>query len=297
MKGHVDQWSKGSWTIVYDLPSDGSPKRKQKSETFRGITKKQAEQKLRDRLTALDNGSYIPLVKETVARFLEKWMETYAATNTNLRTQRGYRQYIRKYIVPAIGHVELQKVTPAQIQAIYSQMLGKGLSHTTVTHLHRILHKALATAVKWGMLARNPTEAVTAPRLERKQMEMWNVDTTHRFLEAAQESRFCDIYHLAIFTGMRRSELCGLKWENVDLVAGRLSVVNTLQRLTDHGLVEGQPKTARSRRTIALPHQAVDLLHAIRGRQMEQQLEAGPLWENTGYVFTQATGSPLTRIC
>jgi hypothetical protein len=83
MKGHVYQRSKGSWTIVYDLPPDGFGKRKQKSETFRGITKRQAEQKLRDKLTALDNGSYIPVVRETVKAFLDKWLETYAATNTS----------------------------------------------------------------------------------------------------------------------------------------------------------------------------------------------------------------------
>jgi integrase len=124
-------------------------------------------------------------------------------------------------------------------------------------------------------------------------MEMWDVETIGRFLEAARQSQFFDLYQLAVLTGMRRSELCGLKWENVNLVAGRASVVQTLQRITGHGLVEGQPKTARSRRSIALSPQAVDLLHTIRGRQIEQQLEAGPLWLYTGYVFTQAIGAPL----
>jgi integrase len=109
----------------------------------------------------------------------------------------------------------------------------------------------------------------------------------------AWESRFCELYQLAILTGLRRSELCGLKWENVDLVARRFSVVETLQRIKGYGLVEGRPKTARSRRSIALSPQAVDVLHAIRGRQIEQQLEAGPLWQSTGYVFTQADGSPV----
>jgi integrase len=122
---------------------------------------------------------------------------------------------------------------------------------------------------------------------------MWDVETIGRFLEAARQSRFSDLYQLAVLTGMRRSELCGLKWENVDLLTSRASVVQTLQRIKGHGLVEGQPKTARSRRSIALSPQAVDLLHAVRGRQIEQQLEVGPLWQNTGYVFTQSTGTPV----
>jgi integrase len=120
MKGHVYQRSKGSWTIVYDLPSDGSGNRKQKSETFRGITRRQAEQKLRDKLTALDNGSYIPVMRETVKAFLDKWLETYAATKITLRTQQGYRQYLQCYVIPSIGNIELQKLTPRQIQNIYA---------------------------------------------------------------------------------------------------------------------------------------------------------------------------------
>jgi integrase len=233
------------------------------------------------------------VVRETVKAFLDKWLETYAATNTTLRTRVGYQGYIQRYIIPSIGHVELQKLTPRQIQNVYAGMLEKGLSNTTVAQLHRILHKAFATAVKWGLLARNPVDATTAPRLERKQMDMWDLDTIDRFLEVACESRFCELYQLAILTGLRWSELCGLKWENVDLVAHRLSLVETLQRIKGYGLVEGRPKTARSRRSIALSPQAVDVLHANRGRQIEQQLEAGSLWQNTGYVFTKADGSPV----
>ena len=101
MKGRVISRNPGSWTLIYDLPPDGTGKRKQKYETFKGITKKQAEQKLRDRLTALDNGSYIPVAKETVVRFLEKWLETHCATKTTLRTQMGYRQYLNCYVIPA----------------------------------------------------------------------------------------------------------------------------------------------------------------------------------------------------
>ena len=293
MKGRVVSRSHGSWTIIYDLPPDGARKRKQKYETFKGITKKQAEQKLRDRLTALDNGSYIPVAKETVARFLEKWLETHCATNTTLRTQMGYRQYLNCYVIPAVGNVELQKLTPRQIQNIYAGMLKRGLSNTTVSQLHRILHKALGTAVKWGMIARNPTDAVTAPRPADQEMAMWDEDTIWRFLEEVRGTRFADFYSLAILTGMRRSELCGLQWEQTDLPGRRLSVVRTLQRITGYGLVAGQPKTRRSRRSISMGPEAVTLLHAIRGWQMEQQLKVGELWQDTGYVFTDPEGRPV----
>ena len=148
MKGRVISRSPGSRTLIYDLPPDGTGKRKQKYETFKGITKRQAEQKLRGCLTALDNGSYIPVARETVARFLEEWLETYAATNTTLRTQEGYRGNINRYIIPAIGPVELQKLTPHQVQGMYGDMLERGLSARTVLHTHRVLREALGHAVK-----------------------------------------------------------------------------------------------------------------------------------------------------
>ena len=100
-------------------------------------------------------------------------------------------------------------------------------------------------------------------------------------------------YHLAVLTGLRRSELFGLKWDAIDLPGSTLRVIRTLQRITGHQLVVGQPKTARSRRSVSLPPSAVELLHRIRGTQIEQQLRYGGLWDNSGYVFTNPDGSPM----
>ena len=292
MRGNIRQRSKASWELHYDLPSDDTGRRHQRTETVRG-TRRDAERVLRERLTALENGGYIPKDKETLGQFLQRWMETYAATNTTIRTQHGYQGYINRYIVSTIGAISLQSLTARHIQGLYAGMLERGLSATTVVQLHRILRESLSHAVRWGILTRNMADAVTTPRIQRKEIEMWDADTINQFLQSAKGSRFRDLYHLAVLTGMRRSELCGLKWENVDLIRGRLSVVATLHRITGKGLIEGQPKTARSRRSIALAPDAVSLLHSTRGRQMEEQLDAGDLWQNLGYVFTQADGTPV----
>ena len=172
-------------------------------------------------------------------------------------------------------------------------MLERGLSNTTVLHLHRVLREALAHAVKWGIIARNVAEAASPPRPEQKQMPMWDVPTIIDFLELSHGTRFGHIHEFAVLTGLRRSEICGLKWESVDLEAGSLSVVATLQRIKGHGLVTGTPKTKRSRRTVDLAPETIDLLRTIRGGQMAQQLEYGSVWLNTGYVFTDFDGSPL----
>ncbi|MDA1127251.1 MAG: site-specific integrase [Chloroflexi bacterium] len=295
MNGSIRQRTKGTWQLRYDAPPDGTGRRKFVSETVKG-NKKDAERVLRERLAAIENGGYVAREKETVSQFLNRWLQTYAATNTTLRTQEGYRGNIQRYIAPAIGSVELQKLTPQHIQKMYAGLLERGLGNRTVLHVHRVLRKALQDGVKWGLLVRNVADAATSPRPENKEMEMWDTETISRFIDTIEGHRFRDFYLLALLTGMRRSELCGLKWDNVDLVAGRLSVVSTLQRIIGKGLVEGQPKTRRSRRSIALSPQAVDVLHAMRGQQMEYQLAAGPLWQSTGYVLTQVDGRPMNPI-
>ena len=220
-------------------------------------------------------------------------MATYAATNTTLRTQEGYRGNIERHIIPTIGGVALQNLTGRHVQGIYAAMLDRGLSARTCLHVHRVLRTALAFGVKTGLLSRNVADAATPPRPERTQSPMWDPDTINDFLDAAENSRFCGLYHLAVFTGMRRSEPAGLKCHNVDLFNGRLSVTNTLQRIPGHGPVEGQPKKPRSRRSIALKAEAVALLHAVGGRQIEDQSAIGELWQRLGYDFTQEDGSSI----
>ena len=237
----------------------------------------------------MGKGSFVPKNRDTISDFMAQRL----TTKTTLRTQQGYRACIKRYINPTIGPVELQRLNPQQIQGIYAGMLARGLSNTTVAQLHRILKQALSHAVTWGALTYNVANAASLPKIQREEMEMWDVETIKEFLDVTDGSRFGHLYQFAVLTGLRRSEICGLKWSNVDLANGRLSVMNTLQRISGHGLVEGEPKTKKSRRFIALAPDAICLLHSVRGEQMEQELEFGNLWQRTGYVFTQPHGSPL----
>ena len=140
---------------------------------------------------------------------------------------------------------------PSQIQGIYASMLERGLSHTTVLHAHRVLKEALGHAVKWGVLARNVADAVSPPRREQKVMEMWDIPTIQDFIDLCHGRQYGEVFRFAIYTGLRRSEICGLKWESVDLIDGRLRVERTLHSINGQGLVEGLPKTKRSRRSRA----------------------------------------------
>lgn len=292
MNGSVRQRNKGSWEIRYGLPRDGKVRRKFLSETVRG-TKAQAQAVLRDRITAIETGNYVTKDKETVAEFMTRWRETYAASNVTLKTQQGYRGIIERYINPALGSIRLQSLTSRQIQGLYGAMQSSGLGTPSIVATHRVLKEALGHAVKWNTINRNAADATSPPRIKRKSMEMWDVPDINRFLDGAFDDPFYPVYFLAVLTGLRRSELFGLKWDAVDLAASTLQVVRTLQRITNHGLVQGQPKTDRSRRSIDLAPAAVALLHDVRGTQMEQQLDYGELWESTGFVFTHINGLPM----
>ena len=293
MNGSISQRSKGSWRLRYDGPPDSTGKRRQATETVRG-TKKEAEKVLRQRLAALESGNYVNRSKETLARFMASWLEDYAATHTTPKTLMGYKGNVRRYIVPVLGGVPIQNLTPRHVQKLHRSMLDKGLSNQSVVLAHGVLSEALKHAVAWGVIPKNPAASVSPPRPKKKEVDVWDEDTIQRFIEVSKESPFHDALMLALYTGMRRSEIAGLKWEAVDFSASMIRVTSTLQRITGHGLLAGPPKRQTSRRALDIGQPAVDLLHVTRGRQLAMQAELGDLYQNTGgYVFTTDLGKPI----
>ena len=290
--GSVKRVGKKRYMIRYDAPQETDGSRVQKAEVVNG-TYKQAESLLREQQQAVYQGTYVVKTKKTVTQFMEHWLVTYAASNTRPRTQMGYRAHIRRHVGRHIGGIQLQLLRAEHIQRMYQAMLDDGLSGTTVRNVHRILSQALGHAVKWSELVRNPADAVTAPRPSPSRIKMWNPSTLNRFLDQCEISRFSDLYRFTMRTGLRRGELLGLRWKDVDLKDKRLMVVNTLQRIDGHGLLESPPKTSRSRRSLALGQEAMAILRSVRSKQLEQRLRAGPAWRDTGYVFTLSDGRPI----
>ena len=242
----------------------------------------------------IDAGSFVQKSHETVGEFMYRWLDGYVLTNTRRRTLQGYRHYVRRHIVPALGAVPLQRLRAGQLQALYSSMLAKGLSASTVGQCHRILSEALSHGVMWGDMVRNPAKATSPPKAQKTEVTPWDAPTFLKFLETAKDSIFRDVYHLAVHTALRRSELCGLRWEAIDLETAELRVVKTLQRLDGLGLVEERPKRDRSRRTIALSSGAVDILKRVKIKQLERKLALGDAWQGDGHVFTGLNGGPIS---
>lgn len=210
----------------------------------------------------------------------------------------SYETIVRRHIVPALGKLPLQKLQPMHLQSLYSQKLqggradGKpgGLSPRTVRYIHSVIFEALKHAVKWQIVPRNVAEAVEPPRPARQEMQVLTEDQVRKFLATVQDDRFYAAYLLAITTGMRRGEILGLRWQDVDLKQGVVSINQILVRTSSHGLVFQAPKTDRSRRTIAISPTVVQALRQQKKRQAEEKLIFGPDYTDTGLVFTMPEG-------
>jgi integrase len=301
MQGHIRRRGKDSWTVVVNLGRDPvTGKRRQLWRSVRG-TKRDAEATLLHVLHERNLGIDAPPAKLTVAEYLTRWLNDYVRTNVSPSTVLPYSTCVHRHLTPALGAIPLTKLRPQHIQQYYSQALrdgrsdgrGGGLSPTTVLYHHRVLREALQHAVRWQLLARNPADAVDPPRAERREIGTLNAEEVRRLLLAAEETPHGALVHLAAMTGMRRGELLGLRWRDVDLDGATLHVRQTLKRLPGNRLGYGPPKTHRSSRPVALSPETVRSLRAHRSRQAEDRLKLGPAYQDDDLVFATAVGTPI----
>ena len=298
MRGHIKKRAKDSWSIVIDLGRDSAGKRKQKWHTVKG-TKKDAQAELSRLLNELNTGEYVEPSRMLVSEYLKRWLKDYAEPNVSPKTSERYAQIIRDNINPALGNYQLSKLKPLHIQSFYTDCLtsgrkdGKGgLAAQTVLHFHRLLRKAFLQAVKWQLLARNPVDAVEPPRPQRTEMNAINETETALLLDRLAGSALFPPVLFAVTTGLRRGELLALRWKDVDLEEGRITVNQSLEQ-TKAGLRFKTPKTERSRRQVPLPSVTVELLKEHKRKQNEERLRLGLVYHNADLVFPRPDGSAM----
>jgi len=255
-------------------------------------TRRAAQQARTELLGALERRSYVAPDKTTVADYLRgQWLPVVQA---RLRpgTWVEYRRKAETHLIPAIGQVPLQQLTTAMLNALYQQLRDRGVGPRTVQYVHATIRKALNDAVRWGLLVRNPAHHAAAPTPRRIELRTWTAAELHWFLACVRDDRLYAAWRLAALTGMRRGEVLGLRWADLDLDAGWLSVRQTLV-VVDNQPQASEPKTARGRRRIALDPSTVAALRAHHKAQAAERLAAGPAWANTDLVFTRQDGAPL----
>jgi len=301
MRGHIRKRSKNSWSIVLDLSRDpATGKRRQQWVSVKG-PKKQAERRLAELLQQAETGGFVKPSRLTVGEFLHQWLRDYAATHVRPSTLEGYQGVVKRHLIPDLGNIALAQLQPQHVQDYYASKLANGrsdgepggLSPRSVSGHHRILRQALSHAVKWGLLARNVVEAVTPPRFTPKEFRTLDADGVRTLLEAAKTTDYYSLIYVAVHTGLRRSELLGLRWRDLDLDLLSLSVVQVLHRLNGSRLVFMEPKTGKSRRTVALtPSCAIVLRH--HGEEQEAtRAFLGHTLSDEDLVFSKADGAPL----
>jgi len=291
MRGHITKRGKNSYSVVVSLGRDpATGKYKYQWATVKG-TKREAEKRLAELLHQLDNGSYVKPGKVTVGEYLERWLREYAKPNLSPRGYERYESITRVYLVPGLGNILLTQLRPEHIQRHYTAMQDKGLSALTVKYHHTVIHKALQTAIKWGLVGRNAADGTDVPRGRRKDMQTWDDFEVRQFLEAAKSSAYYALFHTALFTGMRRSELLALQWRDITL--HQVHVNRSLHQLRDKSYVFTQPKSARSRRTIALSPSSVLTLMEHREKQEGVRAVLGIPLKQDDLVFSGYEGEPL----
>lgn len=297
MRGSVKRdETTGTWSFVADLPPDPDGRRRQTRR--RGFaTRKAAQQALTETLGRLQRGEWSSGGRERLGEYLDGWLEG-MAVSVGAPTLANYRFFLRSYAVPRIGGLRLGALEPTHLRRLYAELLERGgrggrpLAPRTVSIVHRVLHKALADAVRDGLLVRNPADVVNRPRAGTKAMRAWSADEARRFLEAVAGDRLEALWCLVLHTGMRRAEVAGLRWRQVDLAAGTLSVQHQRTIASGSRVVEKDPKTAAGRRLVALSPDLVQVLRAWRERQLQERSFLGPAYQETGFTFTREDGQP-----
>jgi len=292
MRGSIIKRYKGSYTIVLNLGTDPQTgKRRQQWISVKG-TRKDAERKLAELLHQLDTGTFMKPGKTTLGQFLEQWLKDYVC-NLGPKTAESYEHIIHRHLIPFLGAITLTGLKPEHLQKCYSEKLSGGLSAQSVRHCHTVLHTALQTAIKWGLLTRNVADAVKLPQVQRHEIQTWNEDEIHQFLDAARDMPNYALFYLALFTGARRNELLALRWCDIDFILSQIYMTRTLHHLNTGEIVFTQPKSARSRRTIALSPSAILMLQDHKEKQKVTRAMMGIPVKDDDLVFSHLDGSPL----
>ena len=268
-----------------------------KRKVFYGKTRKEVQEKLKVALRDQQQGTLITAPKQTLAQFLFEWLENSQKQSVRPRTYERYEELVRLHIVPALGRHDLQKLSAQHLQAFYAKKAEEGLSATTINHFHNVLHKALDTAVKWNLVTRNVCDLVSPPRRKQFEVHPLTLEQVQKLLSTIEGHYMEALFKLALATGLRRGELMGLKWQDINFDTGVLQVRRILSRgptkMPGKGYVEAEPKTQKSRRSIVIAPFALEALQQHRVGQLEAKVIAGSAWQEHDYVFCTSIGTHL----
>jgi len=292
-EGNIRKRKDGRWEGRYTAginPENG----KQIFKNVLGKTQAEVKEKLKK---ALADSQKLDLAKQgkyTVGTWMDAWFENVAKIKVRPSSHQTYRGYIDNHIKPNIGNIPLEKLTTMELQKLYRKLLTsgrverieadkqpKGLSAKTVRNINQVISSAMDLAVAQKIILENPTNACSLPRVEHKEMQTISAEQLQAFLEEAKRSDVYEMYYIELSTGLRRGELLGLKWEDIDMKQGIIRVRRQVSRI-DGKIVEAPLKTKNSYRAVTISPQAVEVLKAQKEKADDE------------YVFPSPKGGPIS---
>lgn len=284
-EGSVFPRKDGRWTAQLTL-EDGTQKQVHRK------TRQEAHKALQQMLREQEQGMLATGSQQTMKQFMEYWLEEVHRPTIRTSSYANYRGILDKHILPALGHIQVQKLTVQHVQKFYASKLKEGLSPKTIKVYHAVLHNALSHAVYINLVSRNVSDLATKslPKQTRYEIQPLTTEQAQAFLETVKGHHLETLLILAITTGMRRGELLALRWQDIDFDNKHLQVCRSVRREAKRGLVVNEPKTQAGRRKVVLSSFLIEVLKQHRVRQLEVRLQAGTAWEDHGLVFCTKRG-------
>ena len=306
MTGSVRRRGK-TWTAYWWSVDAATGRRKQESRGgFR--TKKDAQDHLTEVLPTVRNGTFVRPSRVTLEQYVvDSWLPSKRSENHRPTTMAQYEVVAEKWIIPHLGGLPLTAITPAHVEGLRETLktrggrvrkngLRSGLGERSVQRAAVVLRMILEHAVKHGKAPSNPAASLKLPKVSRSEMSYWTEEESLSFLRFVESDRLAAAWALFLVLGMRRGEVCGLRWQDLDIddrASGRLRIVHTRVVGGDNAAVSSTPKTEAGRRSIALDAGLVSTLRAHKARQLQEQMAKRPAWTDSGYVFVRPDGMPF----
>lgn len=285
-EGSIYQRTDGTWCATYSAGYAASGRRVRK--TIFGLSKDEVAKKLSKVQATRMDGTFVEPSRMRLSTLLERWVEDAARPTIRETTYVSYRGIIKNHIDPRIGGTTLAILNPIHIQRLYADMERDGVGPRVRQLTHAVLRRALKQALRWGLISRNPCDAIDPPRVPKRQISPLTADQVQTLLDFAKADRLYALYVVAIGAGMRLGEIFGLHWPDVDLKGRAINVRSTLIEINGK-LSLAEPKTPKSRRRVDLPQFVVNALTKHRAQSVREGFTKEP------WVFCNSTGGPLRR--
>ena len=287
-----------AWEITVELPRDPvTGERIRKYKSVKNVTKKEAEQIMRKMIDEIEKGYYVENSKITITEWVNTWMDVYIESNVSPTTKSRYRGMIDRYIIPVIGHVQVQHLNTLTVQKWVnglkiSPSSGKELSASTIKHAYHVLKGAMDKAVLAGIIARTPCQGIMLPKGSKKAAVIYDEQQIKELIFFAKGTEMELIIDMELCMGLRRGELLGLEWGDIDWDNNRINIVRN-RVVVDGAPVVKEPKTKNSKRTVDVPAQLMAKLKAHQKTCMENRLKMGRNYIVTDYVIVHPNGQPI----